>query len=137
MCVFFQFFSLCLCLRLCLCQSVPTILKGSSKRGNIVADANVSPFARADSKTMFCFLASQRRNILRETNAANTQYYAREMQNKPWNLVNIVSSTSKRENICCGRKMFLNEFSNKCCVRVQTGKHLRPQQCFLVCYRGL
>ena len=42
-------------------------------------------------------------------------------------------------NICCGRKMFLKKFTNsfcvhdKCCVCAQTGKHLRLQQCFLVC----
>ena len=51
----------------------------------------------------------------------------------------------KLGNICYGPKMFLNKIRNifcpghkicvrnKCCARGQTGKHLCPQQCVLVC----
>ena len=100
-------------------------------------------FPERAAKQCFASLLRKQRNILRETKAANTRYYSRAMQNKHWNLINIVSSASKRGNICCGRKMFLRNIfcvvRNKCCMRGQTGKHLRPQQCFnnvLVC-RGL
>ena len=86
-------------------------------------------------KQCFASLLRKWRNILWETNAANTWYYARAMQNKPWNLVNIVSSASKQGNICCGRKMFLKELRNIFwCHPQQTVKHLRPQKCFLVCH---
>ena len=52
----------------------------------------------------------------------------------------------KLGKICCGHKMFLNKIRNnflcpghkicvrnKCCAHRQTGKHLCPQQCVLVC----
>ena len=45
----------------------------------------------------------------------------------------------KLGNICCGHEMFLNKIRNifcvrnECCARGQTGKHLCPQQCVLVC----
>ena len=71
------------------------------------------------------------KNISRETNAANTQYYVRAMQNKPWNLVNIVSSASKRGNICCGSKTVsekhfcLSDVNFASATNVAcTGKHL-------------
>ena len=83
--------------------------KGPRKRGNIVAETLLLVmFPRRanewEAKQMFCFLAAQTKKHF--------------------------------TGICCGRKMFLKKFRNifcvrnKCYVRAQTGKHLRPQQFF-------
>ena len=97
--------------------------KDRGKRGNIVAETSLlimflGNANEREAKQMFCFLLRKPRNVSRET-------------------LNIVSSATKRGNICCVRKMFLKKFSNifcvsyrnKCCVRGQTRKHWFPQQC--------
>ena len=90
--------------------------KGPRKRGNIVAEKLLLlMFPRRankwEVKQMFCFLAAQTKK--------QTWKHLLRTQN--------VSEKIKKLFLRLGRKFCVR---NKCCVRAQTGKHLRPQQCF-------
>ena len=103
--------------------------------GHIVADTNVSPFARAQHLLQTQNLCPGHKNVSdffqkHFVSATNVSQFAQNRNNHEQQCVrNIVSSfaTTLRETfLCLGHKFWVR---NKCCPRGQTGKHLCPQQC--------
>ena len=89
--------------------------KGGGKRGHNVEDTLLL--------MMFLGWANERDTNICFFHAAQTGKLLLRTQN--------VSDKNQKQFLCLGHKFCVR---NKCCARGQTGKHLCPQHCVLVCH---